>query len=40
MKRAVRSLISWLIQTYKGIDAALLLAGGYVAGGHGGCDGE
>lgn len=30
---AVRSLIGWLIQTYEGIDAALLLAGGYVAGG-------
>ncbi|HET6256608.1 MAG TPA: SDR family NAD(P)-dependent oxidoreductase [Puia sp.] len=30
---AVRSLIAWLIQTYEGIDAALLLAGGYVAGG-------
>jgi NAD(P)-dependent dehydrogenase (short-subunit alcohol dehydrogenase family) len=30
---AVRSLIAWLIQTYKGIDAALLLAGGFVAGG-------
>jgi NAD(P)-dependent dehydrogenase (short-subunit alcohol dehydrogenase family) len=30
---AVRSLIAWLIQTYQGIDAALLLAGGYVAGG-------
>jgi len=30
---AVRSLIAWLIQTYEGIDAALLLAGGFVAGG-------
>jgi NAD(P)-dependent dehydrogenase (short-subunit alcohol dehydrogenase family) len=30
---AVRSLIGWLIQTYGGIDAVLLLAGGFVAGG-------
>jgi NAD(P)-dependent dehydrogenase (short-subunit alcohol dehydrogenase family) len=30
---AVRSLIAWLIQTYQVIDAALLLAGGFVAGG-------
>ena len=37
---AVRSLISWLIQTYKGIDAALLLAGGYVSGGMGGATGN
>ncbi|HEV3413970.1 MAG TPA: SDR family NAD(P)-dependent oxidoreductase [Puia sp.] len=32
-ERAVGTLISWLIQTYGGIDAALLLAGGFVAGG-------
>jgi NAD(P)-dependent dehydrogenase (short-subunit alcohol dehydrogenase family) len=37
---AVRSLITWLIQTYKGIDAALLLAGGYVSGGVGGATGN
>jgi NAD(P)-dependent dehydrogenase (short-subunit alcohol dehydrogenase family) len=32
-ERAVGTLIAWLIETYGGIDAALLLAGGYVAGG-------
>jgi NAD(P)-dependent dehydrogenase (short-subunit alcohol dehydrogenase family) len=32
-ERAVGTLIAWLIQTYEGIDAALMLAGGYVAGG-------
>jgi NAD(P)-dependent dehydrogenase (short-subunit alcohol dehydrogenase family) len=32
-ERSVGTLIAWLIQTYEGIDAALLLAGGYVAGG-------
>jgi NAD(P)-dependent dehydrogenase (short-subunit alcohol dehydrogenase family) len=32
-ERAVGTLISWLIETYGGIDAALLLAGGFVAGG-------
>ena len=37
---AVRSLITWLIQTYKGIDAALLLAGGYVPGGVSGATGN
>ncbi len=37
---AVRSLITWLIQTYKGIDAALLLAGGFVAGGVSGATGN
>ena len=37
---AVRSLITWLIQTYQGIDAALLLAGGYVAGGVTGATGN
>jgi len=30
---AVRALILWLIRTYEVIDAALLLAGGFVAGG-------
>jgi NAD(P)-dependent dehydrogenase (short-subunit alcohol dehydrogenase family) len=32
-EKAVGSLIAWLIKTYGGIDAALLLAGGFVAGG-------
>jgi len=32
-ERAVGTLISWLIQHYGTIDAALMLAGGYVAGG-------
>jgi NAD(P)-dependent dehydrogenase (short-subunit alcohol dehydrogenase family) len=32
-ERAVGTLVAWLIETYGGIDAALLLAGGYVAGG-------
>ncbi|HXB33632.1 MAG TPA: SDR family NAD(P)-dependent oxidoreductase [Puia sp.] len=32
-ERAVGTLIAWLIETYGGIDVALLLAGGYVAGG-------
>jgi NAD(P)-dependent dehydrogenase (short-subunit alcohol dehydrogenase family) len=32
-EKAVGSLIAWLVSTYGGIDAALLLAGGYVAGG-------
>jgi NAD(P)-dependent dehydrogenase (short-subunit alcohol dehydrogenase family) len=32
-EKAVGAVIAWLIKTYGGIDAALLLAGGYVAGG-------
>src|SRR5580698_7475980 len=32
-ERAVGTLIAWLVETYGGIDAALLLAGGFVAGG-------